>query len=70
MSVQDLKREIEASSEEDKLFLLAFLQHIIRREDPAYKKLLAERVKEMQAGNKVSLSQVKRLHEALEAEGL
>jgi len=25
MSVQDLKRGIEASSEEDKLFLLAFL---------------------------------------------
>jgi len=70
MSVQDLKREIEASSEEDKLFLLAFLQHLVRRDDPAYKRLLAERVKEMQAGDKVSLSQFKRLHEALEAEGL
>lgn len=70
MSVQDLKREIEESSEEDRLFLLAFLKHLIRRDDPAYKKLLAERVQEMQTGNKISLSQVKRLHEALDAEGL
>ena len=70
MTIQDLKREIELCSEEDNLSLLAFLKHLARQDDPAYKKLLAERITEMQAGNEISFDQLKRLHKALEAVGL
>ena len=70
MNIQDLKREIEASSEEDKLFLLAYLKHLLRRDDPGYRRMLAERVHEIQLGNKISLAQVKHLHEAFNAAGL
>jgi hypothetical protein len=69
MSVLELKREIEASSEEERLFLLAYLKHLSRRDDPAYRRHLATRAKEMDT-NKVSLDQIKRVHQALEAEGL
>lgn len=63
MSVLELKREIEASSEEERLFLLAYLKHLSRRDDPAYRRHLAARAQEMDT-NKVSLDQIKRVHQA------
>ena len=69
MSVQDLKKELEATSEEDQLFLLAYLKHLTRRNDAGYQKHLAERAHDMDSA-KVTLDQIKRLHQALEAEGL
>ena len=69
MSVVEIKRELEASSEEDRLFLLAYLKHLSRRDDPAYRRHLATRAQEIET-NKVSLDQIKRVHQALEAEGL
>jgi hypothetical protein len=69
MSVLEITRELEATSAEDRLFLLAYLKHLARRDDPAYQRHLAARAKEMDT-NKVSLDQIKRVHQALEAEGL
>jgi hypothetical protein len=69
MSVLEIKREIEATSDEERLFLLAYLKHLTRRNDPGYARHLARRAQEMDA-NKVSLDQIKRVHQALEAEGL
>lgn len=68
MSLQELKREIEVSFPEDRLYLLALLKHLTRRDEEEYKKHLADRAQN--AGrNSVSLEQVKLLHQALEAEG-
>ena len=63
MSVLEIKREIEASSEEDRLFLLAYLKHLSRRDDPAYRRHLATRAKERDA-NSVPLDEVKRVNRA------
>ena len=70
MTLQDIRREIEISSSEDRLYLLALLTHLTRRDQPSYKKHLADRAKEMTSGNQVSLDQIRRLHQSLEAEGL
>ncbi len=69
MSVLEIKQELEATSEEERLFLLAYLKHLTRRNDPGYRRHLANRAQEMDA-NRVSLEQIKRVHQALEAEGL
>jgi hypothetical protein len=69
MSIQELKKELEATSDEDRLFLLAYLKHLTHRDDPGYRKHLAGRASELES-SKVSLDQIKRLHSALEAEGL
>lgn len=69
MSVLEIKRELETASAEDRLFLLAYLKHLARRDDLAYRRHLAARAQEMET-NQVSLDQIKRVHQALEAEGL
>ena len=70
MTLQDIRREIEVSSSEDRLYLLALLTHLTRRDQASYKRHLADRAKEMDLGNQVSLDQIKSLHQSLEAEGL
>lgn len=69
MSVLEIKRELEATTDEERLFLLAYLKHLSRRDDPAYRRHLATRAQEMET-SKVSLAQIQRVHQALEAEGL
>ena len=57
-------------TEEERFFAAAYLQHRSQEHDPAYQALLSERMKRMDAGQKVTLEQVQRIHQALEAEGL
>jgi hypothetical protein len=70
MTVAELKTGIEQSSPEERLYLAAFLKHLGRKDDPAYRAELNRLNAEIDDGKKFSLEQVKRLHETLEAEGL
>ena len=57
-------------TEEERFFAAAYLQHRAQAGDPAYQALLSERMKRMDAGQKVTLEKALHIHEALEAEGL
>ena len=54
----------------ERAFVRAYLRHLVRQEDGAHKKMLGERLRRMDSGRKVSLEQARRLHQALEAEGV
>ncbi len=57
-------------TDEERFFAAAYLQHRAQERDPVYQAILQERMKRMDAGHKVTLEQVERIHQALEAEGL
>lgn len=70
MTVAELKRGIEQSTPEERVYLGALLKHLARKDDPVYQSELNRLNKEVDAGKKFSLDQVKRLHETLGSEGL
>jgi hypothetical protein len=70
VSIAEIKDSIDRMSDEERFFAAAYLQHRAQASDPAYQTLLSERMKRMDAGQKVTLEQAQRIHEALEAEGL
>ena len=70
MSLQELKQGIEASSPEERLFLAAYLKHLFRKDDPAYQKELSRLDSQIDEGKVYTHDQVKRMHDALENEGL
>ena len=70
MDASRLKRLVDEISQEERLFLAAYLHHRLRAEDPAHQADLEERMRQMEAGNKVTLEEAWRLHRALETEGL
>lgn len=57
-------------TEEERFFAVAYLHHLAHERDPAYQALLTERMRRMDAGQKVTLEQALRIHQALEVEGL
>jgi hypothetical protein len=70
MTVAEIKEGIEKSSAEDRAFLAAFIKHLARKDDPAYRTELTRLNEEIDRGKKYSLAQVKRLHQTLKTEGL
>ena len=70
MSTADLKRAAESLSLEDRVFMAAYLKHLGRVDDRAYQDELTRLNAEIDAGRKLSLEQVRRLHKALEDEGM
>ncbi len=70
MSTVELKQMVDQASVEERLFLEAYLAHLRRVNSPENAADLERRMQDMDGGNKVSLKQAKRLHEALLAEGL
>ena len=60
MTVEGLKRGPEQSNPEDRLYLAAYLKHLSRMDDPAYKAELTRLNQEIDDGKKFSLEQVKR----------
>jgi hypothetical protein len=70
MSVAEIKQLVDKTSMEERLFLQAYLDHLARVEDPANAADLSRRMREMDAGKKVTLAQAKKLHEALVKQGL
>ena len=57
-------------TDEERFFAAAYLHHRAQVDDPAYQTLLSERMQRMDAGQKISLDQAQRIHDALESEGL
>lgn len=70
VSITEIKASIDRMTDEERFFAAAYLQHRAQANDPGYKALLSERMKLMDAGQKVTLEQAQRVHAALEAEGL
>ena len=70
MTTQQVKQQIDAMTDDDRFFAAAYLDHLASAKDRPYQAELTERMNRMDAGKKVSLEQLERLHHALEAEGL
>ncbi|MEK7678271.1 MAG: hypothetical protein AAB676_20770 [Verrucomicrobiota bacterium] len=70
MSVAELKRVVDDTTPDERLFLEAYLAHLHRRDDPANAADLARRMREMDAGKKVTLARARTLHQALLKQGL
>jgi hypothetical protein len=70
VSITEIKASIDQMTDEERFFAAAYLQHRAQADDPAYRALLSERMKRMDAGQEVTLEKAQRIHEALEAEGL
>lgn len=73
MTATQVKQQIDAMSDEDRFLAAAYLEHLSNEKDAAYRMNLAERMQRMQrmdAGQKASLDQLERLHNALEREGM
>lgn len=63
-------RTADSLSPEERVFLAAYLKHLARVEDVAYRSELGRLDQEIDAGKKFSLAQVQRMHDSLKAEGL
>jgi hypothetical protein len=70
MTVAEIKSGIEQSSPEERAYLAAFLKHLARKDDRVYRSELTRLNEEIDGGKKFSLTQAKRLHDTLKAEGL
>jgi hypothetical protein len=70
VSIAEIKASIDRMTDEERFFAAAYLKHRAQENDPAYRALLSERMKRMDAGQKVTLDQAQRIHEALDAENL
>ncbi len=66
----EIKSGIEQSSPEERAYLSAFLKHLTRKDDQAYRSGLTRLNGEIDAGKKCSLDQAKQLHETLNAQGM
>ena len=62
--------QVKAMSTDERFLLEAYLTHMRRADDPTFQVELSQSLDEMNAGQKHSLEKVKRLHQALAAEGL
>lgn len=70
MSVADLKKTSDTLTLEERVFASADQQHLARVGEPQHQAKFGERMRRMEAGRKIALEQARRLHRALEAEGL
>ena len=70
MSVEDIKQEFGNLSVEEKLRLLFFLKHSLRVDSKSNQHELGRLHREMDAGDRITLAQVKNVHEAMVREGM
>ena len=66
MSAVELKRIVDDATPEERLFLEHYLAHLRRAEDPEYAEELGRRHRDMDAGQKVSWKEGKRLHQEMQ----
>ncbi len=66
MTTAKLRKMVDEATPNQRYFLRAYLDHLARVNDPANAIDLSRRMAEMDAGKKVTLDQVKKLHAALE----
>jgi hypothetical protein len=70
VSTAEIKQTIEAMSDEERFFAASYLRVLVNRGDSEYGRVLGERIDRIGQGNKITLSQALKTHNALEAEGL
>lgn len=66
MSNQQLMEIVDRSTEEERIFLRAYLDHVARRDAPEHQAELARRIDH---GTYYTLEEVEAVHRKLEAEG-
>jgi hypothetical protein len=70
MSTAEIKSGIDRMSDEERFFTAAYLHHLAQNGDAAYQAMLADRLKQMDAGKKVTREQLLRVQQALETKVL
>ncbi|MBM3860476.1 MAG: hypothetical protein FJ395_12605 [Verrucomicrobia bacterium] len=70
MSTLELKQSIDQMSDANRAFMRAYLKHLARVDDPVHRQKLGARMRQMDAGKKVSLKTVARLCRQLDQSGL
>jgi hypothetical protein len=69
MSFAELKPQIDALDHDEQLRLAAYLKHVLRKDDPAYRAELAHRIDRMDAGHFHTPEEVARLDAQAPADG-
>jgi hypothetical protein len=70
MSKAEIMEAARGLSEDDRLFLSAYLKHLSRVDRPEYKRRLYALNEEFSTGKRFTQEQIQRLHEHLNNEGL
>jgi hypothetical protein len=70
VSTSEIRASIDSMTDEERFFAAAYLQHRAQEREPQYASMLTERMELMESGKKIPLEQAKRIHRALETEGL
>lgn len=70
MSLAEIRSNVEAMTPDERLYAAACIQFLANDNDPAYRAMLAERMKRMDRGAKVPWNKVLKVHRALEKEGI
>ena len=70
MSLAEIQSQVKTMPPSERLVLSAYLRHLARRDAAANQQALDAAAARMQGGEKVSRTQLVRLHEALKAEGV
>jgi ketosteroid isomerase-like protein len=61
----EIKTTIDKMTDDERFFAAAYLEHLAQVNDPAYQRMLDERMKRMNAGQKVTLEELQRIHQTL-----
>lgn len=70
MSLAEIKAAIEALTEEERIFLAAYLRRRIDEDSPSRREEIAAIRDEMAGGRRFTLEQLKKRHDELTADGL
>jgi hypothetical protein len=70
MDTEKINAFVDGATEDELFYMSAYVRHKLRGKNPATKRDLDERMRDMDAGQKVSLKQAWELHRALERQGL
>jgi hypothetical protein len=70
MDTDKINAFVDGVTRDELVYLSAYVRHKLRGNNPATRLDLEERMKEMDAGSKVSLAKAWQLHEALQKQGL
>lgn len=67
MVLAEIKLQIEQLPQGEQLKAIAFLKHLLRADNPDYPRVLTQRHADLDAGNKISLTDAKRRLEEAQA---
>ena len=67
MSITELKNIVDRTTDEERIFLAAYLRHVERRNDQAHQEKLDHLCEEAASGQRYSLERVRDLHTKLAA---